>query len=348
MNAGAPWLVSRRFDLLWLIGPLALGLLLVPLGPVWAEDGEVPPWLWLILVLLVDVAHVWSTLFRTYLDPVELRRHPLRYVLLPLACYLVGLLLASISTATFWRALAYLAVFHFVRQQYGWVALYQKKEVGSSRASRWLDGVAVYGATVVPLLWWHAQPSRRYTWFVPGDFALASVPPALADGLLGLYAAVLLLFLIVGLRARPVPVGKLLLVLGTASSYAVGIVFTNSDYAFTVTNVLGHGLPYCAFVWVVGAAEPRPGASFLGWLYRKRAVLVFAVVIVGLAYLEEWSWDRLFWHGDQPFFWGPTFDLSTGAAAFLLPLLALPQATHYALDAFIWRRADLAARRPAI
>ena len=35
--------------------------------------------------------------------------------------------LYSRGELVFWRALAYLAVFHFVRQQYGWMALYRAR-----------------------------------------------------------------------------------------------------------------------------------------------------------------------------------------------------------------------------
>ena len=39
--------------------------------------------------------------------------------------FVVAVALYSAGSIVFWRALAYLAVFHFVRQQYGWVALYR-------------------------------------------------------------------------------------------------------------------------------------------------------------------------------------------------------------------------------
>jgi hypothetical protein len=343
----SPWLVSARFDLLWLIGPAFLGLALVPLQPWLAPDGETSPWLWLVLVLLIDVAHVWSTLFRTYFDPVELARHPLRYSLIPALAYVLGLVLASISTPVFWTALAYLAVFHFVRQQYGWLALYQKKEAPISPGGRVLEDAAIYGATVVPLLWWHAHLPRNFDWFVRGDFLRGLISPGVAELSAWAYLLVLLAFLLQQARRRPWPVGKVLLVVGTACTWALGIVYTNSDFHFTVTNVIAHGVPYFAFVWRAGAQEPQRPGSFLFWLYRRRAIWAFYGILVLLAYLEEWGWDRLFWHGEQPIFFGPTFELSPGATAFLLPLLALPQATHYLLDAFIWRRQDLQARRLA-
>ena len=75
---------------------------------------------------------------------------------------LLGALLHTSSSQLFWRVLAYLAVFHFVRQQVGWVALYQRKEPTLSSFDLHLDRSAVYAATLWPLLWWHGHLPRAF------------------------------------------------------------------------------------------------------------------------------------------------------------------------------------------
>ena len=45
-------------------------------------------------------------------------------------------------------------------------------------------------------------------------------------------------------------IGKDIVVATTAVCWYVGIVFFNSDYAFTVTNVIIHGVPYFALIYV--------------------------------------------------------------------------------------------------
>ena len=116
-TARAPWLFGRRTDLAVFGGPALVALVLVALAPRLAPDGDLPPWGFLAFVLAVDVAHVHTTLFRTYFDRAELRARPWLYALLPLACWVVGVLLHLSSEIGFWRAIAYLAVFHFIRQQ---------------------------------------------------------------------------------------------------------------------------------------------------------------------------------------------------------------------------------------
>ena len=347
------WLVSKRFDLLAFGLPAAIALALVPLGPWLAPTGETPIPMWVIAVLLVDVAHVWSTIYRTYLDGYELRRRPLLYGGVPVAVYGVGVMLAAWSWATFWTALAYMAVFHFVRQQYGWVSLYNRRDPGAGLLERRIDAVAVYAATVFPLLWWHAHLPRRFHWFLPGDFAEGWVAGSVVDALWPVYVGILVAF--VGMQMRRglrdgVRWGKVTVVVTTALCWGIGIIATDSDWAFTVTNVLIHGVPYMAIIWAYGEREaPRyPEGAWQRRLFgRAGGAVVFIGLVASLAYVEEWGWDRLIWHGGTGLFWGPTLELGD-AVALVVPLLALPQATHYVLDAVIWRRAFLSQRAEAL
>lgn len=335
------WLVSPRFDLAVFGGPAVVALGLVALEGLIAPTGETSlPW-WVLTIVCVDVAHVWTTIYRTYLDTTELRRRPLLYAGAPLAAYLLGAALHAISSATFWTVLAYLAVFHFVRQQYGWVVLYNRRAGDQTRLDRWIDGIAIYAATVFPILWWHANLPRRFEWFIAGDFITAAVPGAIVSVGAAVYVTALSAF---GLRQLTrwrreglVRWGKVTVVVTTALCWGVGIIVTNTDWAFTVTNVLIHGIPYGAIVWVYGRRTEHAEGTFGGWLFGGRHVFVFYAVVVALAFVEELGWDRLVWHEHPSLFALPAVDLPSALLTLVVPLLALPQATHYILDAFIWR-----------
>ena len=71
--------------------------------------------------------------------------------------------------------------------------------------------------------------------------------------------------------------------------------------------------------------------------------LLFVVFLVVLAYLEEGFWDGFIWrehlHFFLPFSLLPCVN-DSAILAILVPLLALPQSTHYVLDGFIWRVKD--------
>src|ERR1700733_14759798 len=150
---------------------------------------SLPLWVWVSLILLVDVAHVYATLFRTYLHKDAFEKNRTFLLALPAACWIAGSLLYSLNDLFFWRVLAYLAVFHFIRQQFGFVVLYSRKDPPRLRTFRWLDCACVYIATIYPMLFWHTHMPRNFSWFVAGDF-VESVP-AIVELLAGIaYGAV--------------------------------------------------------------------------------------------------------------------------------------------------------------
>jgi hypothetical protein len=338
---GGRWLVSPRWDVAVFGGSALLAFALLAWGSATgALAGVTPPWAWIATVLAVDVAHVWATGYRVYLDPEERLRRPALYVGVPLAAYTIGVVLYSVSPALFWRGLAYLAVFHFVRQQYGWVALYRRKLGASTPLDRLLDDAAIYSATVYPILYWHAHLPREFEWFIEGDF-IPGLPATAAAALLPVHLTITAAYVArqawLRLQARPVSAGKDLVIATTWLTWYVGIVVLDSDYAFTVTNVLVHGIPYLALVWTYGRGRFRGAGGAMGRVFHARGWPIFLVSLAAVAWMEEWGWDRFVWHERPALFPGPDLSPSAAALALLVPLLALPQATHYLLDAWIWR-----------
>ena len=112
-----PWIFSPSADLLLIAGPAFISVLGAWLLTVTGMQ-SVSPWGWLVLVAGIDVAHVYSTLWRTYLDPSERSKYGQLLLFIPFGAYFVGTLLYALDGILFWRTMAYLAVFHFVRQQY--------------------------------------------------------------------------------------------------------------------------------------------------------------------------------------------------------------------------------------
>jgi hypothetical protein len=59
-------------------------------------------------------------------------------------------------------------------------------------------------------------------------------------------------------------------------------------------------------------------------------------VVWVLAFAEELLWDRLVWH-DRDWLFGAGWR-ARDWRWIAVPLLALPQLTHYLLDGLVWRR----------
>ena len=353
-----PWLSSAPFDLGLIIGPAFIASLFVILfsGELASYD-YLPLWAWIVFVLMVDVAHVYSTLFRTYLDPVAFSKNSTLLVSIPILTWAVGALLYSMGDMVFWRCLAYLAVFHFIRQQYGFVSLYSRKEPALFRNSglRMLDGLFIYLATLYPIIYWHTHMPRNFNWFIAGDF-IKGIPDILANSALAIYIVVAVAYLVKEVvlytKTGYLNIPRNLIICGTAVSWWVGIVALNSDMAFTITNVVSHGIPYIALIWLYhnrrGTTGDAGEVSVNRYFSLFRNLLVtylpaFLVFLFILAYLEEGLWDGFVWreHGAIfGFFHALPVLKDSVMLSILVPLLSLPQATHYVLDGFIWRIKD--------
>jgi hypothetical protein len=340
------WLFSRNIDLLAFLGSAILSLLLLALGwQLGILNEESPDWTWVSAVLLIDVAHVWSTSFRVYFDTEEFKRRIWLYLLVPISSYAVGVALYSEGELVFWKALAIVAVFHFVRQQYGWVALYRRKLGETGNWTWWIDTAAVYLATIYPLAYWMTSLPRNFNWFVVDDFF--HLPAFVGVVLFPIYVLALTAYFAKSIwlyfSAGFLNIGKDIVVATTAVCWYVGIVVFNSDYAFTVTNVIIHGVPYFALIYFYAKARRES----TGRVYRtfSQNWIIFLASLWALAYVEELFWNRGVWH-ERGWLFGPVWEWADWKQ-YLVPLLAVPQLTHYILDGFIWRRKSNAGFRIA-
>ncbi len=346
-----PYIFSKSYDLALILAPaFVITLLVVLLRDHIQTITDMPVWLWVVLIMGVDVSHVYSTIFRTYLDKEELAQRTKLYVFTPLLAWLVGVGLYSINGMMFWRTLAYLAVFHFVRQQYGFMMIYGRGERDIPPYCRLIDKAAIYMATLYPLLYWHTH-GRLFDWFVKGDIMMVSLPTLDQLGLT-FYALVMLAYGVketmqtwrVGLNLP-----KNLWLLGTALSWWVGIIVFNNDLAFTATNVIAHGIPYMALIWGYGrnqtmmeVSENKNSFVFsnISKIFQWRFALFYLLMLVVIAFIEEGVWDGLVWRDHEgvfALFSSLPYISDDKALRWIVPLLALPQATHYILDAVIWR-----------
>ena len=331
------WLFSREIDLSVFLGSAVLSLLLLAVGWQFGFlNDESPDWTWVSAVLLIDVAHVWATSFRVYFDAAEFKRRVWLYSLVPVFGYAVGVALYSEGKLVFWKALALTAVFHFVRQQYGWVNLYRAKLKEKSRLTWWIDAAAIYLATIYPLCFWMTSLPRNFDWFVANDFFdLPQVVekvlfPVYVISLTAYFAKSFYLYFTQGF----LNIGKDIIVLTTAVCWYVGIVYFNSDYAFTVTNVIIHGVPYFALIYFYAKSRRETAGRFYQTLSSNW--LIFMATLWALAYIEELVWNRGVWH-ERNWMFGGNWEIETWKM-YLVPLLAVPQLTHYILDGFVWKR----------
>ena len=177
------WIISARDDLVWFIGSVASSYVLLvlyvsgilPLIPMVA--------LWAILI---DAPHVFGTFSRTYFDRAE-RRNRRRLLWGSLLFFVVGpvMVFAGLGLVFFFLA-ALWAYYHLVKQHYGFMVLYKKKNNDLAPVDNALDRLLLLFAFNYPFVAFIARDPE----------AMKRVPVSLRFGVNGL-ATILLVGTIV-------------------------------------------------------------------------------------------------------------------------------------------------------
>ncbi len=345
MSAKQPWLGRPIVDISFILLPPFLCLAAIVCFPhVFQNNAEMPDSWWVIMILLIDVAHVYSTLYRTYFNPSLYLKFKSLLTYIPIIAFVSGAVVYSMSDLWFWRLLTYLAVYHFIRQQYGFMKLYSRFE----NASPWqdlTDKFTIYYATIYPLLFWHLGGKRNFNWFINNDLLYFQ-----SDILLKIATIIYVVMLVVYLGKeiyicvtnQKVNIPKIAIMIGTIVSWYFGIVYYNGDMAFTLLNVVSHGIPYMALIWIFVEKESNEhSGGFLRLFFGQYGLPLFLGLIFLLAYFEEGLWDWAVWkEHEQVFsiFHRAPIHISNTALAIIIPFLTLPQITHYVIDGFIWRK----------
>lgn len=341
------WIRSSKFDFWWFIAPLMFPPLIafiIPNDYLSQQQKDIFPWSWILIVLTIDVAHVYSTVYKTYFNPIAKAKHRLKLIALPILVWIIGALIYSQSARFFWSVVAYFAVYHFVRQQYGFFRLYSIKSIATQFQKRVLN-CCIYTVMVIPILIWHVRGQRNFNWMTEGDFFYfpsSTLEPVLQI----LFIAIVCFYCLLEIRLKKVNkvlnIPRILLTLSTAFSYYVAIVVTNNDFLFSLINVIGHGIPYMALVWwseKKSLNETSP--SLLKMVLSKWGFILFYLIIFAMAYFEEALWDALvFREKPLPFGWTYQFLSEIKDSIVLIivvPLLIMPQIVHYILDGYIWK-----------
>ncbi|WP_417942869.1 hypothetical protein [Flavobacterium sp. RS13.1] len=337
-----PWIHRAKTDLLFIIGPsfFVLAIIFVFQDYITEIENDYSFYTWLFLIVFIDVAHVYATLFKTYFVADEFQKKKKLLILLPIVCFVISMILFSFGSLVFWSFLAYVAVFHFIRQQYGFMRLYARNEE-KIRGSAIIDNLTIYVATVYPMLFWFLSSNRKFNWFVEDEF-FHFENQALLEILFWIYISILLLYMvrtaIISVKNNFFNVPKNSIILGTALSWYFGIVYFNDDLVFTLLNVVSHGIPYMALVYFREVeSKVDNGSVVFGFLKNYNAVFIYGLILLIIAFSEEFLWEFFVWNENISV---SNFDFS-GWHFILVPLLSVPQFTHYLLDGFIWKSKKL-------
>src|SRR6266852_3786537 len=167
------WIINAREDLIWFIGSVASSYLLLilyvtgvlPLIPM------VAGW-----AILIDAPHVFGTFSRTYFDASEWKTRK-RLMLGSLLFFVIGPTMVLLGVGfTFFFIAALWAYYHLVKQHYGFMVLYKKKNNDLAPVDNALDRLLLLFAFNYPFVAFIARDPE----------AMVRVPATLRSGVNGL------------------------------------------------------------------------------------------------------------------------------------------------------------------
>ncbi len=243
------WIISARDDLVWFIGSVTSSYALlilyvagvVPLIPMVA--------LWAILI---DAPHVFGTFSRTYFDRAE-RRSRGRLLWGSLLFFVVGpiMVFAGLGLVFFFLA-ALWAYYHLVKQHYGFMVLYKKKNSDLAPVDNALDRLLLLFAFNYPFVAFIARDPEAMT-RVPASlrFGVNGLATILLAGTIVLFVAWLirqLQRLIIG-EALDVP--KYLLLAAAIPMHWIVLLTPMPSKPIAIVAILTiyHNLQYHRLIW---------------------------------------------------------------------------------------------------
>lgn len=340
------WIINAREDLVWFVGSVASSYLLLvlyvtgvlPLIPM------VAGW-----AILIDAPHVFGTFSRTYFDRSEWKTRK-RLLLGSLLFFVIGPLMVLVGLGfTFFFIAALWAYYHLVKQHYGFMVLYKKKNNDLAPIDNALDRLLLLFAFNYP-----------FVAFIAGDpTAMARVPPVLRSGV-NAVALILLIGTIVlatgwfgrqvqrAILREPLNVPKYLLLAAAIPMHWVALLtpMPAKPIALVAILTIYHNLQYHRLIWfhnqkyryagvspALSAPEARvPEYGPAAFISRRLVFYILFGIIFGIIYQGPRQYlGYLNLHtGDSPaalsipiqlgiaFLWGYAF-------------------IHYYLDSKIWR-----------
>ena len=163
------WIINAREDLIWFVGSVAssYALLILYVAGVLPLIPMVVGW-----AILIDAPHVFGTLSRTYFDRSEWKTRR-RLMLGSLLFFVIGPLMVLLGIGlTFFFLAALWAYYHLVKQHYGFMVLYKKKNNDLAPLDNALDRLLLLFAFNYPFVAFIASDPN----------AMARVPPMLRSG----------------------------------------------------------------------------------------------------------------------------------------------------------------------
>lgn len=323
-------IMNRRLDILAFTSFAPFTLIFLGLYHIWPLKME-PVDLkiyFIIMGVLIDGSHNYATLYSSYFDASVRSKLSRMDLWAPLGLFIISFCFLSLANKMiFAHLVAYLAFFHFIRQEYGWMKLSNALEPHLPPWQRYVDLCVMYVVTVLPLVWYCKESLKAFN-SVKGD--LFMIPDNVAETLFFLYWPAALVFFATNAywayRTGTLNLTKWLVFFNVLIVWYVARVWLKNFFLGMTIYLLSHGFAY--FILVTHRNRLTPT---LPWVSKTKirqgifiylsCVLTYVIVMYGLRY--------------NPL---STYLMNTTFKRILGSLAVTPLLLHYYLDAKIWKR----------
>jgi len=263
------WIINAREDLIWFVGSVAssYALLLLYIAGLLPLIPMVAGW-----AILIDAPHVFGTFSRTYFDASEWKTRK-RLLLGSLLFFVVGPTLVLLGFGfTFFFVAALWAYYHLVKQHYGFMVLYKKKNNDLAPVDNALDRLLLMFAFNYPFVAFIANDPN----------AMARVPPMLRNGVKGVAMLLLAGTIVLGilwlgrqiqraLLGQTLDVPKYLLLAAAIPMHWIALLtpMPNKPIALVAILTIYHNLQYHRLIWFHNQKYTAGSADILSAAARR-------------------------------------------------------------------------------
>jgi uncharacterized membrane protein len=318
------WIIGARDDLIWFIGSVVSSyvLLFLYVGGIVPLIPMVAAW-----AILIDAPHVFGTFSRTYFDRTE-RKNRARLLWGSLLFFAIGPVMVLLGFGFVFLFVAALwAYYHLVKQHYGFMVLYKKKNGDLARVDNLLDRSLLLFAFNYPFVEFIARDPQ----------AMARVPALLRGGVNGfakllLLGTVLIFVVWLGRQVQraftgePLNVPKYLLLAAAIPMHWIVLLtpMPHKPIAIVAILTIYHNFQYHRLIWFHNQKYKSREKYGAAEVISRRVIyyiafgVLFGVIYQGPRQLLNNAGSSFATHLGISFLWGYAF-------------------IHYYLDSKIWR-----------
>ncbi len=310
------WIFGKKLDLALFVGMLFILFLIqkylsIENSGFYLGSGLALTANFLYLSFL-DVPHAVASFYQVY-KPNNRKNFTLLKLCTPIIIVAVIFPVVLFSKSFAYSVVTYFNIFHFIRQQYGWIRFSQdKSNLQLSAAQSFSDKILIYVLTLVPVMMLHVGAQAQATdWMFENDLFIISSQSVyfLLDIFFWLVVLSYTAFQIKLIhRGLCYPLGKLVILISTGIAWYGGLVcLQNSEQTLMLDGL--HVVPYLVLVYVFNKS-------------KGKAFYYIPLLAVGLV------WALLFLHFDS--------NDSIPAALVISALISIA-ISHYVFDGFVWK-----------